>query len=420
MMNKRKTGALTLVLLGAVLIFWSCQPLDFSNPNAPIVEDVTIQSLVTGIEAGMRVDLAIYLRVVGLLGREIYYFEPADPRYTGEILFGNPDPGGFLVNRPWAARYRTIANCRFLLDRNAGPAVDGFAQTMLAYQLLLNSNFTNGRIKLDFSGDLSASITASSDEALDAIHDLLDDGYNNLQAAGDAFPFRLSEGFAGFDTPAQFARFNRALNARVMAYRGNYDHVLEDLAKSFLDPTGAMNLGVYHIYGTGLGDQLNEIFENPGATFVKLMGHPNLKTDAEANDQRFASKLIVRPQATTFDNLTTDLGVIITSSSTDPLPIIRNEELLLLRAEANLALGNLPAAQSDINIVRAAASLPPVNISDPAALLNQLIFERRYSLFMEGHRWVDARRWNRLGDLPVDRASDRVIAAMPTPTTETP
>lgn len=420
MMNKRKTGVLALVLLGAALIFWSCQTLDFSNPNAPIVDDVTIQSLVTGIEAGMRVDLAIYLRVVGLLGREIYYFEPADPRYTGEILFGNPDPGGFLVNRPWAARYRTIANCRFLLDRNAGPGVDGFAQTMLAYQLLLNSNFTNGRIKLDFSGDLSASFTASSVEALDAIHDLLDDGYNNLQAAGDAFPFQLSEGFAGFDTPAQFARFNRALNARVMAYRGDYDHVLEDLAESFLDPAGAMNLGVYHIYGTGLGDQLNEIFENPEATFVKLMGHPNLKTDAEANDQRFASKFAVRPQATTFDNLTTDLGVIITSSSTDPLPIIRNEELLLLRAEANLALGNLPAAQSDINIVRAAAGLPAVNISDPAALLNQLIFERRYSLFMEGHRWVDARRWDRLGDLPVDRASDRVIAAMPTPTTEEP
>lgn len=420
MMNKRKTGVLALVLLGAALIFWSCQTLDFSNPNAPIVDDVTIQSLVTGIEAGMRVDLAIYLRVVGLLGREIYYFEPADPRYTGEILFGNPDPGGFLVNRPWAARYRTIANCRFLLDRNAGPGVDGFAQTMLAYQLLLNSNFTNGRIKLDFSGDLSASFTASSVEALDAIHDLLDDGYNNLQAAGDAFPFQLSEGFAGFDTPAQFARFNRALNARVMAYRGDYDHVLEDLAESFLDPAGAMNLGVYHIYGTGLGDQLNEIFENPEATFVKLMGHPNLKIDAEANDQRFASKFAVRPQATTFDNLTTDLGVIITSSSTDPLPIIRNEELLLLRAEANLALGNLPAAQSDINIVRAAAGLPAVNISDPAALLNQLIFERRYSLFMEGHRWVDARRWDRLGDLPVDRASDRVIAAMPTPTTEEP
>lgn len=421
MMKRRKTGgrALALALLGATLLLWGCESLDFSNPNAPIVDDVTIQSLVTGVEAGMRVDLAIYLRVVGLLGREIYYFEPADPRYTGEILFGNPDPGGFLVNRPWSARYRTIANCRFLLDRNAGPAVDGFAKTMLAYQLLLNANYTDGRIKLDFSGNLAASLT-TRDQALEAIHNLLNDGYNDLQAAGAAFPFQLSEGFTGFDTPPQFAKFNRALSARVMAYRGDFNQVLQALAASFIDAAAAMDLGVYHVYGSGLGDQTNEIFENPAATFVKLMGHPSLKTDAEANDQRFVTKLFVRPAATTFDNLTTDLGVTIAASSTDRLPIIRNEELLLLRVEANLALNNLGQAQADLNVVRTAAGLPAVNLTDAAALTNQLVRERRYSLFMEGHRWVDARRWGRLAELPVDRASDRVIGAMPTPTTESP
>jgi len=402
-----------------MLLLWGCETLDFSNPNAPIVDDVSIQSLVTGIEAGMRVELAIYLRVVGLLGREVYYFEPADPRYTGEILFGNPDPGGFLVNRPWSARYRTIANCRFLLERNAGPGVNGFAKTIMAYQLLLNANYTDGKIKLDFSGNRAAAFT-TRDQALDAIHNMLDDGYKDLQAAGAAFPFQLSEGFAGFNTPPQFAKFNRALNARVMAYRGDFNHVLESLAASFIDPAGAMDLGVYHVYGSGLGDQTNEIYENPQATFVKLMGHPSLKSDAQANDRRFASKLLIRPAPTTFDNLTTDLGVTITSSSTDRLPIIRNEELLLLRAEANLALNNLAQAQADINVVRAAAGLPALNLSDATALQNQLILERRYSLFMEGHRWVDARRWGRLGDLPVDRASDRVISAMPTPTTESP
>ncbi len=421
MIKRRKTDgrALALTLLGATLLLWGCESLNFSNPNAPIVDDVTIQSLVTGVEAGMRGELAIYLRVVGLLGREIYYFEPADPRYTGEVLFGNPDPGGFLVNRPWSARYRTIANCRFLLERNAGPGVNGFAKTIMAYQLLLNANYTDGKIKLDFSGNRAAAFT-TREQALDAIHNMLDDGYKDLQAAGAAFPFQLSEGFAGFNTPPQFAKFNRALNARVMAYRGDFNHVLESLAGSFIDPASAMDLGVYHIYGSGLGDQTNEIYENPQATFVKLMGHPSLKSDAQTNDRRFASKLLIRPAPTTFDNLTTDLGVTITSSSTDRLPIIRNEELLLLRAEANLALNNLAQAQADINVVRAAAGLPALNLSDATALQNQLILERRYSLFMEGHRWVDARRWGRLGDLPVDRASDRVISAMPTPTTESP
>lgn len=402
--------------------FWSCETLEFSNPNAPIVDDVTVQSLVTGVEAGMRLEWAIYLRVTGILGREAFYFEPADPRYTGEIMFGTPDPGGFLTLRPWTARYRVIANCRFLLDKanNLSGAeaagVIGFAKTMMAYQLLLNANYMNGRIKLDYSGNLNAAIT-TADQAYDAVHDLLDEAHASLQAAGAAFPFQLSAGFAGFGSPANFAKFNRALNARVQVYRGDFNHALEDLANSFLDPAGPMNLGVYQIYGTGLGDQLNEVYESPSAEFVKWMAHPTLETNAEAGDQRFANKVIVRDPATTFDNLTSRLGITTTQSSTDALPIIRNEELLLLRAEANIGLGNFPAAQSDINLVRAAAGLGPVTLS-AANALDQLLYEKRYSLFLEGHRWIDLRRYGRLSQLPIDRAGDRIIDAMPIPETE--
>ncbi len=416
-MTNKFRNKLLLLILSAIFVLAGCETLDFSNPNAPIVDDVTVQSLVSGIEAGMRLEWAIYLRVVGINGREVYYFEPADPRYTGEILFGTPDPGGFLTTRPWSARYRVIANCRFLIDKNAGAGVNGFAKTIQAYQLLLNLNYMydNG-IKLDYSGDLTVAV-ASRAQAIDAIHDLLDEGLADLKNAGASFPFRLTSGFAGFDTPAQFAKFNRALNARVSVYRGVYDHALEDLAESFLNPAGALNDGVYHVYGTGLGDQTNETFENPEASFVKLMGHPTFATNAEANDQRFARKVKVRNPATTFDNLTSNLGATITTSSTDRLPIIRNEELLLLRAEANIGLQRYTEAAADINIVRAAAGLPAVTLT-AANAVDQLLYERRYSLFMEGHRWIDVRRYNRLSQLPIDRATDKIITSMPIPETE--
>jgi hypothetical protein len=423
LLSKNLLRIAACALLAAMLPASGCQR-DFPNPNAPIVDDVTIQSLVAGAQAGMRVDYAVYLRCVSVVGREAYYFEPADPRYTGELLYGRPDPGGFLVNRPWSARYRTVAVCRFLLEKAASlPAsskagVEGFARTIIAYQLLLNLDYEDANgIKLDFSGSPTAPFVSKAD-ALTAIAGLLDDANTSLAAAGGSFNFKLAGGFAGFDTPPEFAKFNRALRARVALYQGDDNGALAALGASFLDTGAPLSLGVYHVYGLGLADQTNEIYESPTAPFVKFMAHPTFKTDAETGDTRVTSKTAVRPSATTFDNLTSDLALTILGSSTAPVPIIRNEELILLRAEANIGAGNLPAAQADINIVRAAAGLGPVTLTSTTAV-DQLLHERRYSLFMEGHRWVDLRRYFRLSQLPVDRpATDAILDKMPRPETE--
>lgn len=426
----RKTSNLSsacLLLAGLSFLFVGCPSLNFPNPNAPILEDIPIQSLATGIEAGMRTDYAIYLRVVSVVGREAYYFEPADPRYTGELLFGIPDPGGFLLNRPWRGRYQVVRNCNFLLEKSNSElsgsqksGTDGFAKTIMAYQLLLNLNYLDDNgIQLDFSGTLKP--FASKSESFAFIENLLDEAYSDLGQGGAAFPFQLSGGFTGFDTPSEFAKFNKALRARVAAYQAKWDDVLGALGDSFLDPSGALDMGVYHAYGTGLGDQLNDIFEPPTADFIQLMAHKSFETDAETGDDRFATKVLKRSSSTTFDNLTTDLAVTVTRTSTDPLPIIRNEELILLRAEANIGLGFLANAQDDINIVRTAAGLPDIDINSPpqGTALDQLLYERRYSLFLEGHRWVDMRRYGKLGELPIDRPStDVVLDKMPRPESE--
>lgn len=98
-------------------------------------------------------------------------------------------------------------------------------------------------------------------------------------------------------------------------------------------------------------------------------------------------------------------------SPSAPLPIIKNEELILLRAEANYHVGNGPAALADVNVVRQeSGGLPPI----PAypgddAMLDEILYNRRYSLLWEGaHRWIDARRYGRLAQLP-RYAPDHVI-----------
>ncbi len=409
-----------------LLVLIGCQDLNFTDPNDPTLDNPpSAQKLVTGIEAGMRIDYAIYLRVIEIFGRQVYYLEPADPRYTGELLRGPIDAGGFLLTRSWGSRYRVVKNCTQLLalpaERNVSePGKRGFANTITAYQLLLNLNMTHDNgVKIVFSDDVNTPFV-TRDQSFAEIVRLLDAANTDLATAtaqGDNFGFALSSGFAGFDKPSTFARFNRALRARVAVYQQDWNTALTALNNSFLNLAAPLGLGVYHVYSTGANDQTNETWESPTAASVRLVAHPSLQSDAAPGDTRFSTKTFVRPDAILFDNLSSNLAVTTLTSSTDPLPIIRNEELILLRAEANIGLGALGIAQTDINLIRQAAGLGPVTLT-AANALNQLLYEKRYSLFMEGHRWIDMRRYDRLNTLPLDRGGDIVVRSMPRPESE--
>ena len=56
-----------------------------------------------------------------------------------------------------------------------------------------------------------------------------------LQGAGPAFAFVVPAGFAGFDTPVGFLRFNRAVLARVAVYQHDWTGALTALQASYLD-----------------------------------------------------------------------------------------------------------------------------------------------------------------------------------------
>jgi hypothetical protein len=91
-------------------------------------------------------------------------------------------------------------------------------------------------------------------------------------------------------------------------------------------------------------------------------------------------------------------------SPTAPIPIIRNEELILLRAEANIGLNLLGPALTDINLIRqTSGNLPPsAAFADQTAARTELLYNKRYSLLFEGHRWIDLRHYGLLGTLSTD------------------
>jgi starch-binding outer membrane protein, SusD/RagB family len=74
----------------------------------------------------------------------------------------------------------------------------------------------------------------------------------------------------------------------------------------------------------------------------------------------------------------------------DNVPVLRKAELHLNRAEAYAAV-NEGLALADLNTLRVARGLATVNLSG-AALLNEIINQRRIEFAFEGQRWFDLKR----------------------------
>ncbi len=432
------------LVIGCSLATVGCTNLDVADLNAPSLDSLaqaptreSFARFTTGLLYGARSGVGEargYVSFLGILGRESYNLDPSEPRMVTELLEGPLLPGGIGIGLLWPAPYANIRNTNILiamvdsvtgLTEGERAATIGFAQTAQANDFLRVINLTDVfGAPLDVGSDPRAPPAAirSRDDVLRHIANLLDSAETHLAAGGEAFPFPLSSGFAGFDTPATFAQFNRALRARVAVYIGDFPAALAALAGSFLDRSAALTLGVYHTYSTGAGDVANGLFD-PSGQFI--LAHPSLAADAQlqadgTRDLRFQTKVVQVPPVAML-GITTDLAFALYPTPATPIPIIRNEELILLRAEANLAMGNLTAALDDLDFIRVnSGGLPPY--SGPVtldALLDELLYNRRYSLLFEGgHRWIDLRRHGRLTELPLDLPSHRRFDKFPFPASD--
>ena len=411
------------ILPVVLVLFWTgCEDLDFPDPNNPTSDTATIQSLITGAEAQMRSGFGVWIRDLLVVGREAYYLEPADPRYTGELLHGPVDPGGFLCYTPWAANYKVMKNCETILNSaDADAGAKGVAQTLNAYCLMrvLAMTDENGA-RLNYDGDIINVDVATKAQVLAEIESLLNDGHANLSSAGDAFSFTLSSGFDGFNTPGTFKHFNRGLMARVSVLQDKWDQAQTALTSVDAWMNGAdHDAGVYHVFSSGANDGDNQMFEDPSAATLKLMVHPSFLTDAHDGDARLTNNVLVREDTITYDGLESYLAPTLYSGSYDPVPMMRAVELQLLQAEVHIGNGDYSSAEAVMNSIRSAAGVAEYTGTDATNAVDRVLHEKRYSLFLEGHRLTDMRHYGKTGELPLDRDGDAVVT-FPIPETETP
>jgi len=452
------------LLLAAVFSLGACGGFNITDTNQPTQTDLEnnptrskLAAAATGIFSGARSDITGFIWQVGSMGREgINLSGNNQPDYQ-EPYFG-PLSSTQFGGSEWAGRYANIRSINVYLD--AAPkapdltpeelsASQGFGKTMeaLAFMYVIET-----RAGLGAPVDVDRPVTAppapfvSEDSVYGYIIGLLDSAQTALEnAGGTSFPFAIPAGFTGFDQPSTFLLFNRALEAKAEILRATagcgqpcFQAALTSLAASFIDPTpSSLGVGPKFDFSTASGDQQNGLAEPlDGTTFFAdtfLLVHAQRQSNGDL-DERVLEKTARATRVPVWSIPAVPLpGVLkytiyFTGGQPDltkPIPIIRDEELILLRAEAELGTGDVAGALADINLIRTnSGRLPAIasgtwNGMSPADRLSELLYERWFSLMWEqGTRWIDARRYNLLGTIEPGVPDGQVPLRMPIPQDE--
>lgn len=430
-----------IILLSAALTasFSSCKKKFYDedvviDPNGASVNSVLnnatraqINQLGIGVQSTIRNGVVSYYREAGTVGREIIFSASTDNRYFTELLGtqaaqfnGTNDPAGIFNGyytsysslRRRAEILMQSANKSSALSSQEKSAVTGFCKTIQAYAciILLNMQGNKG-IRESFSdlaapGDLlKPGKFGTYATGLTLCKTLVDDGNTALNNGGTAFPFTMTGGWTGFSDVANFKKFNRAVAARIAMYQKDWAGVLSNLSASFLNLGGSLTAGPNMTWTTTANDQTNGLFHAPNSNGAPYVIFDDFVTNAEAGDTRVfgpTAKVGLRTAARQSGIVSSAYEVRMYASNTTPVSIIRNEELILMYAEAKIYAPDLPGAVSAINIIRNAYGLANYSGAVTApALITEVLKQRRYSLFFEGHRWFDALRNNVKASLPL-------------------
>ncbi|MDB4923993.1 RagB/SusD family nutrient uptake outer membrane protein [Mucilaginibacter sp.] len=444
-----------ILLIGVLFMLPACSVFETKkvvDPNLPSQESVLtnatavqLNELGVGLQSVMRNGIQNYRLVTGSIGREMYNLSSVELTWTTELL--GTTNGGFSLTTGFNASYDDFSQTRrraelFMRGANASTALNetqknsirGFCNTVEAYVMLknLNMQYQNG-IRISFTdlntpGDLlKPGPFVSYDAALTEIKRLLDLGNTQLASAGTAFAFPMTTGWAGFSTPTTFSTFNRGLAAEVMMYQKDWNGMLTALGASFMNLSGPLTTGPVFTFSTTSGDIFNPLYQQKNTTSAPMVAQALFISQAEAGDTRVPAKVALRTTPRVLNGLTGAYDVYMYPTNTSPISILRNEELILMYAEAQIQLNtptSLIAGAAALDVIRVASGLPTLAIAKPtvlgnqAALITEMLNQRRYSLFFEGHRWFDMRRYNLLSTLPNDLPTAKVYTQLIRPFAE--
>lgn len=439
----------------------ACKDNPVANPiDAPTVDALSgpltrpaLQFLITGALAQDRAtsnDVPFAIET-GIMGRDVYRIDASEPRYVTETLGGQPDPGSFAGGRGFAGYYTAARaeNTILLSSANLGAnqftaaemsATKGFVRTMKAteYWRVIELRDTVGApIQDDDPSTANIRPIRCKTAVLAYIAALLDSANADFTAAGGTtkVPFTLPSGFTAFgrnySTVSNLVLFNRGWKGKVDYYRAMdrqnpqpalFVTAIAELTQALgaaapgAVPPSTFGSGVYYVFVPGGSENSPNTIAD-----AKIGLNPLVKDSVQAGDTR-GLKIVSRSLLSGNGISTTITHVRAIASAANqaaPMAILRDEELVLLRAQAEIEAGQFANAAADINDVRTNYGLVALAVfPDKTSAINALLYEKRYSLLFEGpQRWVDLRTYGRLSNtyLRKELPTDPFNASLPLP-----
>ncbi len=395
-----RLGAGLLVLVASV----ACNTgLDLTNPNSP-TEQAALSNLdgVIATELGMQDQFAtsalIYVRAPALVTDEWGTASKALAAdislYTGDGI----DPSYGVVSDPYYVTYRIARTADAIIGAvpNIGGLSAGFAAGLTANAKLFKAMALGMAAQQYAQLPIDASVTGGTpvprEQAFAEVIRLLESARSDLApySAADLSGFTSRAVSTGFDVRNTID----AMLARYYLFTGQYQQALDaakrvDLTKVSLlaYPDPAIN----PIYNYSLV-----------AGYVAPL--KSWARSAEPNDKRvpfWVDTLAAPPNGNPPSLQLAQFALYGTRNA--PFPVYLPGEAMLIKAEAEAQLGDLPSAIADINAVRTksgtantpGAQLPPLTaaqLDTKDKVLAQIAMERKYELFSQGLRWEDLRR----------------------------
>jgi starch-binding outer membrane protein, SusD/RagB family len=404
-----------------------------------------VQLLVTGVFTATRIDAGYLSAAASSFARDFCNFTNSDDRFLtmwcGDGL--QISDNTFYGTGGWPNVFRAARSANLVLSAlpTVSPAYSAADQAAIAGVLYTMKalNFMNLAEYRDTLGVPIGDLTNTNinnpapilcnPDVWSYIVALLDSGNADLNTGGAAMPLTLPGGFAAVSmlagpstTAGSFAAFNRALAGKAnleLAYAiarnspstsptpttpGTPDPTALARADSAIAASALYNPAalvppvagefsdpniVAHSFSGSSGDLPNpytvgEITTNT----VRVMN--DFLNQVDTSDLRWKNKFYLDPytaQQTAFDSASGNYLVNFYGSVTSVVPIIRNEGLVLDRAQVQLGLGNFAAAATQINYVHMTVGGHATLAVIPATYTgtrDSLLAEERISMVLEG------------------------------------